>query len=115
MVPKNNRELGPREFDHELSTLYPYQIVEYSVEAYSFNGKHLMEPINHSYKRVFGFEPFEIISSDPTRHIEHDIDHASVWGVQLENIERDPTLDYDIDMIVYLNRPFNAKKPPMQL
>lgn len=115
MVPKDNRILKPGEFNHELSTRYPYQIVEYPVEAYSFNGKHLMEPINHSYQIVFGEKPFQIISSEPTQHVEHYIDHESVWGVQLENIERDPSLDYDIDMIVYLNRPFLVRNlPPMQ-
>lgn len=109
MVPKDNKPVGPMEFNHELSTRYPYQIVEYDTEAYSFNGEDLKDPINYTFQTVFGPKPFEIISSEPTQHVEHYIQHESVWGVQLDDIKPDPSLHYDMDMIVYLNRSFVGK------
>lgn len=120
-VHKNSKLFSPLVYGYELSNDYPYQIVEYDTNAYSFKGEDLMEPVNHTFQTVFGATPFEVTAlrspshpyvevSAPSR--SYFISHEEVLGVQIENITPEPTLDYDMDMIVYLKDAFDITFVP---
>jgi len=118
VVHKNSKLFTPLLYGYELSNehTYPYQFVDYDTDSYSFDGKDLMEPINHTFQTVFGSAPFEIeslyllshphVKVSPPSH-SYSISHEEVLGVQLENISPEPSLDYDMDMIIYLKDSFD--------
>lgn len=119
-VHHNSKLFSPLVYGYELTDGkdYPYQIVEYNTDDYSFDGDHLMEPMNETFQTVFGAAPFEIETlyslSQPyvkviTPQTIYSIPHENVLGVQLENIDPEPSLDYDMDMIVYVKDLFDIE------